>query len=108
MKRTELEYDIVKFEPCPYYGRLKEFLADGWEHNGDFVHKNSHSIDINFFSKPELCCTISVLKVDHKEPDVDMRTIGSRLTDLNDDEWLDFIQVYRIANHKISNEHFKK
>lgn len=103
----EDEYEIVKWEVNQYYGQEK-FLIE-WEGytkqeyaGGDWGLSNgSHIINSSCFKNPESCYVIASLKVNRREPDIDMETVGGRLIDLEQDELDMFMRVYRLAYHMI-------
>lgn len=94
-------YEIVKWYANSYFNKLNEYLDDGHIIDGGFVRKNNVSISLSFFNSEENCYTIAILEYNHKEPDIDLRSIGSRILDLTNEERDDFFEVYRIANEKI-------
>lgn len=103
----EDEYEMVKWQVNKYYGQEK-FLVE-WEgyekveyKGGDWgLTKNSHTINSSCFKNPETCYVIAQLKLNRREPDVDMKTVGSRLLELEAGELNTFMKVYRLANDMI-------
>jgi hypothetical protein len=48
------------------------------------------------------------LELNYREPDVNLKSTGSRLLDLKVSEVKDFFKVYELANKKINKKHFKR
>ena len=108
-KTDEVHYEIVKWEHNKYYGQEEEYRKDGYvdSFGGDFLTKNGTSIQKTFFTHKETCYTIAALYLNRKEPDVYLKSVGSRLLELEEEEIKDFFEVYRIANQKIYKKHFR-
>jgi hypothetical protein len=97
-------YEIVCWQPNSYYNKQEEYLADGWEHSRGFYHKNNTSISEQCFVNPESCYTIATLHYDADEGCCDMRTIGSRLVQLDRKHREDFFAVYELAEERIPKQ----
>jgi hypothetical protein len=50
---------------------------------------------------------IASLRLNRREPDINLESVGSRLLDLTEDEQKDFFEVYKLANPRIYKKHFK-
>ena len=103
----EDEYEIVKWQPNKYYGNEAEMIdKEGYKKvnyaSGDWgLTKDFHNINSSCFKNPETCYVIATLKLNRREPDVDMETVGSRVLDLEVDELDIFMRVYRLAQSMI-------
>ena len=103
----EDEYEMVKWEINQYYGQEKFLIEwEGYEKVGNDssnwgLRKGSHTINSSCFKNPETCYVIATLKLNRREPDVDMETVGSRLLDLEPNELTEFMKVYRLAQDMI-------
>ncbi len=99
-KTKEPLWEIVKWEKNPYYGKEEELRSQGYEDSfgGGFLRKNGHEIDKTFFKYPESCYVIAWVKVNKKEPDVFIESIGSRLLGLDEKEREQFWEVYKKGN----------
>lgn len=108
-KTKDTFYEIVLWQPNVYYNKEEEYLGNGYEDSfsGDFLVKNGHSIQKTFFNHKETCFTIANLELNYREPDINLKSVGSRLLDLTDDEIKDFFEVYKLINKKIHKKHFK-
>ena len=108
-KLKETFYEIVAWSPNVYFGKEQEYLDNGYEESfgAEFLTKNGHSISKSFFKSPEQCYVIAHLELNKREPDVNLKSIGSRLLDLTNDELDDFLLLYRTMNKKIMKKHFK-
>lgn len=100
------EYEMVKWEANQYYGNEEKLISEGYEkvgHNSsDWGLRNgSHTINSSCFKNPETCYVIATLKLNRREPDVDMETVGSRLLELEPNELNEFMKVYRLAQGMI-------
>jgi hypothetical protein len=100
-------FEILKWEPNQYYGKLQEYLNDGWEisFSGEFLQKNHTSISLSFFTgNPESCYMLaSWTNMDHDEKSPDLKFVGSRPMDLNEEEQSIFMKLA-----KSGQEHIEK
>ena len=89
-------FEIVKWEQNGYYGKLQEYLDNGWEisFGGEFLQKigGGHSISLSFFTgRPESCYMFGCWRnMDHDEKSPDLEFVGSRPMQLTEEEWKDF------------------
>lgn len=107
-------FEIVKwYSNTDYYNKLDEFLEGDYHLSPDnkWVKNSYHSIDISFFSKPELCYTIATLEHDADENTTDLTSVGERLLKLSKKERKVFWQVYKKASKiikKINSQYEKE
>jgi len=94
---------IVKYYPCQYYGKLEEYLADGWEYvdDGTRIRKDNCTISKSFFDTEELLMSIADLKYDSSEDCTDLETVGERILNLSKQNREDFFEVYELAARKL-------
>lgn len=101
------EYEMVKWQVNQYYGQEKFLIEwEGYERveygDGNWALKRDfHNINSSCFKHPETCYVIATLKLNRREPDVDMETVGSRLLELEPNELSEFMKVYRLAQDMI-------
>jgi hypothetical protein len=100
-------FEILKWEPSPYYGKLQEYLNDGWEisFGGDFLQRNHTSIQLSFFTHgPESCYMLAMWNnMDHDEKSPDLEFVGSRPFDLTPEEQLVFMKLAKEGQAHIEN-----
>ena len=100
-------FEIVKWEPNQYYGKLQEYLDNGWtiSFGGDFLQRNNTSISLSFFTgSPESCFMLASWEnMDHDEKSPDLKFVGSRPMDLNEEEQSIFMKLA-----KSGQEHIEK
>lgn len=100
-------FEILKWEPNPYYGKLQEYLDNGWEisFGGDFLQKDRSSISISFFtSRPESSYMLaSWTNMDHDEKTPDLVFVGSRPMDLSPEEHIVFMKLAKEGQAHIEN-----
>ncbi len=110
-KVDEVFYEIIKWSENPYFGKEQEYRDNGYvdSFGGDFLQKENggHSIQKTFFQSRETCITIASLHLNRREPDINLKSVGSRLLDLSKKDRDDLFLVYTIANPKIYKKHFK-
>jgi hypothetical protein len=100
-------FEILKWEPNRYYGKLQEYLDDGWEisFGGEFLQKigGGHSISLSFFTgNPESCYMLaSWTNRDHDEKSPDLKFVGSRPMDLNEEEQMIFMKLAKAGQEHI-------
>lgn len=110
-KVDEVFYEIIKWSANPHFGKEQEYRDKGYvdSFGGDFLQSptGGHNIQKTFFKSPETCYTIASIYLNKREPDTELKSVGSRLLDLNKKDRDDLFLVYSIANPKIHKKHFK-
>jgi len=108
-KTKDTHYEIIKWYDNKYFGKRDKMLSEEWKETfgGEGITNGSYTIDNSCFKNRESCYTVASLYLNRKEPDVYLKSVGSRLLDLSKEEINDFFEVYRIANKKIGKIHFK-
>lgn len=102
---TTYRYEIIKWFPNTYYGLKNDYLNKGYVEEDGFVQSDNHRIQSTIFESEESCYVIAWLDYNHKEPDVDLRSVGSRLLALTKDDLDCFFDVYNIANKMIIEQY---
>ena len=94
---------MVQYYPCQYYGKLEEYLADGWEYvdEGTRLRKDNCTISKSFFDKEELLMGIADLEYDSSEDCTNLETVGERVLNLSNKNREDFFEVYELAARKL-------
>lgn len=94
---------IVQYYPNQYYGKLEEYLADGWEYvdDGTRLRKDNCSISASMFNLEELCMSIADIEYDPSEGCTDLETVGERILYLSKQNREDFFEVYELAARKL-------
>ena len=94
---------IVLYYPCQYYGKLDEYLADGWEYvdEGTRIRKDNCTISKSFFDLEELLMSIADITYDPSEDCTDLETVGERVLNLSKKDREDFFEVYELAARKL-------
>ena len=99
---SDTEGQFVQFTPNQYFGKLQQYLDNGWEDKGDYIACSKpykHSISKSLFDLEETCYVLAWLRYDKKEEVCDLTTVGDRLLYVKTFE--DFIEVYRMADKKM-------
>lgn len=106
-KTKQKFYEIIKWEPCRYYGKLDEYLNNGYKESfgGSMIQKDNHSISKSFFDIPETCYTISTIEQNNEG--WYLKTVLDRFCTLTDVEQMKFIGLYILADQKL-NKHLKQ
>lgn len=100
-------FEIIRWYPnTTYYNKLDEFLENDYHLSPDntWVKNSYRSIDISFFSKPELCFSIASLEFDKDENTTDLTSVGERLLKLSKKERKDFWKIYKKASKFIKKK----
>jgi hypothetical protein len=101
-------FEIVKWEPNQYYGKLQEYLNDGWtiSFGGEFLQKNHTSISLSFFTQsPEHCFMLASWEnMDHDEKTPNLKFVGSRPMDLTEYEWIIFMRLANAGQTEIQRQ----
>lgn len=94
---------IVKYYPNQYYGKLEEYLADGWDYSEDNIclRKDNCSISASMFNLEESCMSIAYITYDPNERCTDLQTVGERILYLSKKDREDFFEVYELAARKL-------
>ena len=105
------DYELLKWYTNSYYGKEQQMIDEGWEKvtnpNGTWSLKKGHkNVHESCFKNPESAYVIAFLEINHKEPDINLITVGSRMLDVEDTN--DFLLVYRLAVEKIKNNNYDK
>lgn len=110
-KVNEIFYEIIKWQPNPHFGKEQEYRNMGYvdSFGGEYLQSptEGHSIQKSLFIYKESCFMIASLRLNRREPDINLESVGSRLLDLTEEEQKDFFEVYKLANQKIYKKHFK-
>ena len=99
---SDTEGQFVQFTPNQYFGKLQQYLDNGWEDKGDYIacsEPYKHSISKSLFDLEETCYVLAWLRYDKKDEVCDLTTVGDRL--LYAKTFEDFIEVYRMADKKM-------
>lgn len=101
-------YEMIKWYPNEYHGSEQKMIDDGYEKviypdGGWGMKKDWHTVGGSCFQNPKSCYVIACLKINHREPCIDLETVGSRLLGLTVEDRNDFFEVYRIAEEKLTN-----
>lgn len=94
---VNLRISIVKYGLNHYYGKLQDYLDDGWEDLETKISKGNSSIDKNCFKREETSYVVASLVYCVDEECTELKTVGERLLDLSEDDRKDFFTVYDIA-----------
>jgi len=100
-------FEIVKWQPNPYYGKYDEYITNGYVESfgGDYLQKPGHSIDINFFKSPENCYALAYwINMDHDEMSPDLQFVGNRPVRLNKEEQQAFMELAELGQAHIEKE----
>lgn len=93
--------EIVWWYQNHYFGKLDEYLREGWELKGETLWRNNSGVAKSLFESKESCLVIAFLEINEREPDVELRSVGSRILDLDGRDLSDFWTVYRKANKQL-------
>ena len=93
-------YEIIKWQENIYFNKEQEYRDVGYKDTPllESLHKDGHSISKSFFTIPETCFVLSWIKINKREPDIYLESIGSRLLDITKEEKDDFWKVYKEGN----------
>lgn len=89
------EHSILHWFSNKYFGKLKEYLENGYVEKYDFLVKDNCRIDKNLFRSPELNCVIAHLEFSHSVDGYDIVSVGRRILDLDK---TDFNNLHRVIN----------
>ena len=101
-KKDKPLYEIIKWYPNTYYNKEQEYRDNGYVDNGNFLKNDFHSIQKSLFNNRESCYVIAFIEKGSES--WDLRSVGERLVELNQEEQNDFFDVYRMGQKKL-NQH---
>ena len=99
---AEAKGEFICWCPNQYYGKLEEYLRNGWEERNGVVISNTPfitSMSKNLFEVKETCYVVAFLEYDKKEECCDLTTVGNRLLRLENVST--FMEVYELADKKM-------
>ncbi len=101
-KYNNSNFEIIKWKENTKYGKKQEYLDNGYAYSfsGDFLRKDGDSIQIEMFDSKEFCYVIAM--IEYKSDSWDLRSVGSRILDLTEEELINFWTVYKFANEKLN------
>jgi hypothetical protein len=100
--KGETRGEFICWYPNEYYGKLEEYLKNGWEERNGVVISNTPfttSMSKTLFELKETCYVVAWLKYDEKEQVCDLTTVGDRMLRLKNIST--FMEVYEIADKKM-------
>ena len=93
---SEETYDeIVLWYPNPNYGAEEKMKSEGWMFDNDGAHKDNVHYHIGCFKNPESCYTIADVEWNSAHDEFDIRSIGLRAFELNENDYRDFKDVLK-------------
>lgn len=98
--------EFISWGPNQLYGRLQQYLDNGWEDKGTFIRSTEpygHTMSKGLFEKEETCYVVAFLRYNKKEDVCELTTVGDRLLYIKSIE--DFMQVYHLADKKMMEAH---
>lgn len=104
-------YHINKFQKNPHYGKEDEYE---WSEDGSYAYKPESPywrINKSCFEHPETCYAIAEFEYDEHEDFYEIRFVGDRPFDLNEEEreiFWDLLQTGNAVFNKSNNFDFSK
>jgi hypothetical protein len=97
-------FEIVKCQPNQYYGKLDEYLKNGWAEdlNGNLIRKDNIGIQKDCFLNEETNFMLARWNgIDHDELTPDLEFVGNRPFELTDEEQKHFWELAKIGQKHI-------
>jgi len=106
-------YEIIKWYPNAYYGTEERMIEEGWERvevNGEYhgMRKDNCTVTASCFVNPESAYTVATLEYHKSEGWCNMKTVGTRLLELNKKNRKAFFKVYKLAEKAIRQENRRR
>lgn len=98
---------ILRYYPNDLYQKKDEYIKNGYIEKNGFLSFERSNISLSLFDVSECCYAIAEVCVDFREPDIYLKTVGSRLLELPKEEINDFFEVYRIADTYLKEKYLK-
>jgi hypothetical protein len=101
-------FEILRWHTNPHYGKEQEYRDNGYvdSFGGDFLQSpTGSSIQKTFFTKPESCYMIaSWQNMDHDEKTPDLKFVGSRPLEIDEEEWSTFLRIAKAGQAEIERQ----
>ena len=94
------DFELIKWQPCMYYGKKEQYLNDGYIEEGGYLSRNNSNIDLSFFDTKEICYVLAWLKF-NSESSLELKTVGIRPLQLKMKELKDFLKIWRIFSDNV-------
>lgn len=95
-KNLAYEHSILQWYPNKYFGKLDEYLENGYVEKDGFLSKGNTQIDKSLFSSPELNCVIAHLEFNRSGDCYDIVSVGRRFLELDERDHKNFYRVIDI------------
>ena len=101
--------EIVHWWPNTKYNKQGEYVRHERENGKGYYYTDPNEefpirYDESCFMNPETCCSIARYNYDEKEDLYELRFVGNRPLDLEDDDFNDFVEVIRKAKDIIETQ----
>jgi hypothetical protein len=108
--RKDNTFEIVQIVKNPMYGKEQEHRDMGYKDSfsGDNLIMGYNIIKKSLFKHEEDVVRLAILDYDNTRTDTELKVVGSRLLDLNENEIKDFFQVYKLADKELIRKNLKK
>ena len=101
-------FEILRWYANPHYGKEQEYRDSGYvdSFGGDFLQSpTGSSIQKTFFIKPESCYMIASWgNMDHDEKTPDLKFVGSRPLEIDEEEWSTFLRIAKAGQSEIERQ----
>ena len=93
---------IVCYYPNPTFGKEKEYK---WTEDGEFAYKEGVGIKHHksCFVNPESRYVIAFIEQEKEDEEPDLRTVGSRMFNLEKEDFKDFVSVCKYMYDNFTN-----
>lgn len=99
-KNFSYEHSILQWHPNSYFGKLDDYLKDGYVEKDGFVSKDNIHIDRRMFDCPEMNCVVAHLEFNGSN-EYDVVSVGRRVIDLDKRDAKDLHRVMDIFDEDI-------
>ena len=96
--------EIVSYYPNEHFGKREQYIKDGYVDKDTYIQKENVCMDNLCFQREEMLYVVAFLEYNKKEQDTGLRSVGSRILELDKENRKDFFTVYKLA-HDMLSEH---
>lgn len=95
-KNFAYEHSILKWYKNEFFGKLDEYLENGYVEKDGFLVKGIVQVDKGMFRSPEMICVIAHLEFNRSGDGYDIVSVGRRILELDETDHKNLCRVIDI------------
>ena len=106
--KTKTQAEIVRYYLNGHFGKREKYIKDGYMDKGTCIQRGNVSFDNSCFQREENLYVVAFLEYNKKEQDIDLKSVGPRILELDEENRKDFFEVYKLADKMMMEENDSK